>query len=292
METPTVETQFMFFTLYTVVGIFGLIGNALTFFTFWKERRRSVFHMQLAVANIVTLSSTFLSAPSALRGRWLFGDPLCQWFGFQVFIVGFAELALTCTICIETYTTVCRPDDEKTPSKTVLSIVSVVVWGYALIFSLAPLFGWNSYKHESLGISCGIDIENNTPSNYSYLVITHIFFVVMAVPGFVCLMLTLLRKPGGSKVYQPLLSDSELVRVTFLLFTFICLGCLPYYLRVVYFLRGFPPFFDSFLGVEFSHIAMKVCCLLQPIAYMIVSENFRKVAFSAITGVDPVKKNA
>lgn len=52
-----------------LVGVLGIMGNGLVFLTFWKERRKSVFHMQLVIANIITLSAAVFSAPSALRGR-------------------------------------------------------------------------------------------------------------------------------------------------------------------------------------------------------------------------------
>lgn len=292
MKTDTMENQLMFFVLYAFVGIAGIIGNALTFLIFWRERKSSVFHMQLAVANTITLSSTFFSAPSVLRGEWLFGDTLCQLFGFQVFFAGFGELALVSIICIETYMGVCGTQKQEHPSKSVEFLISLMVWGYALLFSLAPLLGWNAYKPDSLATSCGIDIQDYTTSNYSYLLVTHIVFLMMAVPAMVCLILTLCRKHGDSRAFQSFFSEKELVRVTFSLFMILGLGCFPYYLRVIYFLRGFPPIFDSFLGVEFSHLTMKACCLLQPAAYMFVSEKFRHSVISVLTGSDPVKKGA
>ncbi|XP_060555078.1 visual pigment-like receptor peropsin isoform X2 [Ruditapes philippinarum] len=294
MDTKTFENQFMFAVLYTSVGVFGILGNVLTLITFWKERRNSLFHIQLAIANIITLTSTFMSAPSALKGRWLFGDTLCQWYGFQVFVGGFLGVALTCIVCMETYLAIFNNNSNKgQPSSNTVSVfVSIIVWVNALILSLAPLLGWNAYKRDEPGTSCGASLDNQPSNSLSYMLITHIYFISLATIGFVCLILTMLRKPGDSKVYEPLLTDTELVRVTFLLFTILAIGCLPYYLRVIYFLRGFPPFYDSFLGVEFSHITIKLSSLLQAAAYMFVSENFRRVALSVITGVDPVKKNA
>ena len=70
------------------------------------------------------------------------------------------------------------------------------------------------FKRDLPGTSCGATLDNEPSNSLSYMLITHIYFISLAVIGLVCLILTMLRKPGDTKVYEPLLTDTELVRVS------------------------------------------------------------------------------
>ena len=65
-------------TCFDFSAVVGIVCNAVTLLTFWRERRTSWFHIQLCVTNIISLIATTLASPSALRGGYVEINTTCS----------------------------------------------------------------------------------------------------------------------------------------------------------------------------------------------------------------------
>ncbi|KAL4234317.1 hypothetical protein ACF0H5_005968 [Mactra antiquata] len=161
-------------------------------------------------------------------------------------------------------------------SEKITQYSSIVVWCYSLVFALAPLFGWNRYGLDHRSCNCGIDITRNKGNNYSYVMTTHSVFVTMALVAVYCIVMMYRKKMDKPQPFLPLLNNIELRQASTIMFVSVGLSSLPFYLRTLYFLRGYPPLFNSFLTVEFSHWCIKLGSVLSCMAYIMSSTSFKR----------------
>lgn len=278
--------------LYAVTAILGIIFNFVTLQTFFKERRRSFFHIQLSIANIIGLLSIAFSGPAALRGRWLLSPGLCKWFGFQSSLSYYAQIMFTCVACVESYLIVCHKSNYSNLSGQVFAGISGAIWIYSFGLAVAPVLGWNSYVKERWGTSCGFDLTKFIPGHSSYLSATLSLTAVFVAFSAGCVVLAFRGSKRSFSEFEPLLNDSELVKICGAMLLVAILGRIPYTFRFIQSLRKIHrPLFSTFTTVELSHISVKLGSCLQPLAYVIFSTYFKELVTCRITGVEPGKKN-
>jgi len=163
--------------------------------------------------------------------------------------------------------------------------VIIPSWLYGLLWSVMPLFGWNSYKrahgHDHV---CGLDLTNTDPSyvSYTYNLLVWCFLIPVLVIFFCCYSIVVALRQIRTRA-ESLGLDISVVALrartertqSIMSLTFIgafLLAWTPYAVCVLLLTaRGQVP--SSLL--EYAAVIAKTSTLYNPIIYSIFSKDFR-----------------
>ena len=132
--------------LFVVINVAAFNGNLFVCYAVYRNKRLrtipNIFVVALAVSDIL-MSTCCVPFSVALlaRGRWIFGDILCQFHGFGVLTFGLTSLLTMAIIAVSRY--FCAKKTERYvvlfKARNTLAYVGVV-WCAALIGSVPPFF--------------------------------------------------------------------------------------------------------------------------------------------------------
>lgn len=160
--------------------ILGVSFNGVVLAAFIRNKRH--FNKNNAVPFAILLngfcmaSVTFiLPTVAEFAGGFLnaFSMDACVVEAFAVYMFGLASMLLNVAVAIYRYIAVSRLTlniSNKSIIKMVLSCQAV-----ALFLALCPLLGWGSYGLEAHGTSCGLEWNDRSPSNWSYIITIGVF---------------------------------------------------------------------------------------------------------------------
>ncbi|ELT88736.1 hypothetical protein CAPTEDRAFT_131359 [Capitella teleta] len=149
----------------------------------WTPQLRAQFNHVLTLSLFVldTLISLFvmpLDISSYIQGHWPIGDTFCQIHGVLSSSLMTASMLTLCAISMERCYSIHAPMHyaaHMTLPRTIAVIICI--WIQALLVSLMPLFGWNSYAYRSHRAQCSISWDEHR----SYVVLFSVFSFVL--PG-------------------------------------------------------------------------------------------------------------
>lgn len=190
---PTVDVpvhaHYIIGSVILLVGVTGMLGNALVIYVFCRSKTlrspSNLLVVNLAVADFlmsVTQSPVFFVA--SLHRRWVFGEFACELYAFCGALFGIASMMTLTAIAADRCLAITRPLALLGgASRRRLCGVVVGVWVYSLGWSLPPFFGWSAYIPEGLQTSCSWDYMSFTVTvrTYTVLLFVFVFFVPLAV---------------------------------------------------------------------------------------------------------------
>ncbi|KAF7706095.1 melanopsin-like [Silurus meridionalis] len=190
---PTVDVpdhaHYILGSFILIVGITGVIGNALVIYVFCRSRPLrtpgNMLVVNLAVSDFfmsLTQSPVFFVA--SLHRRWVFGERVCELYAFCGGLFGICSMMTLTAIAFDRCLAITRPLallGEVSQSRT--STVLALLWLYSLGWSLPPFFGWSAYVPEGLQTSCSWDYMSFTPSvrTYTILLFIFVFFIPLSI---------------------------------------------------------------------------------------------------------------
>lgn len=188
MDVPD-HAHYIIGLVILMVGITGVIGNALVIYVFCRSRLLrtpgNMLVVNLAVSDFfmsLTQSPVFFAA--SLRGRWVFGELACELYAFCGGLFGICSMVTLTAIAVDRCLAITRPlallgQVDQGRAGTVLALM----WLYALGWSLPPFFGWSAYVPEGLQTSCSWDYMSFTTSvrTYTILLFMFVFFIPLSI---------------------------------------------------------------------------------------------------------------
>ncbi|KAK0150456.1 Melanopsin-A [Merluccius polli] len=190
---PTVDVpdhaHYTIGSVVLLIGITGVIGNALVIYAFTKSRSlrtpANMFILNLAAADLlmcVTQTPTFFI--TSLHRRWIFGEKACEVYAFCGALFGICSMLTLTVIAADRYFVITRPlASIGVLSRRRAGLVLLGAWLYSLAWSLPPFFGWSAYVPEGLLTSCSWDYMTFSPSVRAYTMLLFIF--VFFIPLFI-----------------------------------------------------------------------------------------------------------
>ncbi|KAH3787289.1 hypothetical protein DPMN_165410 [Dreissena polymorpha] len=173
------------------IAFFGFVENVLVILTFTKNKRlrspTNIFILGVAIGDLcmVCLGNP-LASISAINGAWFAGDAACIFAGFVVYLFGLSQLYLLLAVSVDRYIVITKP--RLTPKITTKVACASVAgcFGLALVWAVCPLIGWSSYGLEASGVFCGLNWNDLSVSNTSYVITIKIFcfFVPLGIMIF------------------------------------------------------------------------------------------------------------
>ncbi|XP_063050289.1 opsin 4xb [Engraulis encrasicolus] len=272
------------------IGALGITGNALVIFAFYSNKKlRSLpnfFIVNLAVSDLLMAST---QAPiffiNSLYNEWVFGETGCKMYAFCGALFGITSMINLLAISIDRYLVITRPlETMKSNSKRRTTLAILLVWLYSLLWSLAPLVGWSSYKPEGLMTTCTWDYTTYTISNRSYtmMLCCFVFFLPLGIIlyCYVVMFLTIrqasrdLERMGTSTMQQSIRSEWRLAKIAAVVIVVYVLSWSPYACVTLISWAGYSHLLGPYSKTIPAVIA-KSSTIYNPFIYAIIHTKYR-----------------
>ncbi|XP_074648853.1 visual pigment-like receptor peropsin [Tubulanus polymorphus] len=226
--------------IYLIVAILGVVGNGLLFWLFKQEglirSPRNIVVLNLAVANIGVVIGSPLPALSSFAEHWIFGDFGCQFYAFIGFLFGLAAIGFVFALTVERYLANCWTEIYVQMTGKHFRILSALIWGHALYWSVMPLMGWSRYKLEPTKTACTIDWMATDSNHISYVIAVTIFSylipIMMIVFFYLLSWMAMEERHVCDKENQ--VTEKQLMKVTIMLFLCSMVAWTPYAVTVMW----------------------------------------------------------
>ncbi|XP_030630409.1 melanopsin-like [Chanos chanos] len=294
---PTVDVpdhaHYIIGTVILLVGITGVIGNALVIYVFCRSRTLrtpgNMFVVNLAVADFcmsLTQSPVFFVA--SLHHRWVFGERACELYAFCGGLFGICSMMTLTAIAADRCLAITQPlvFMGKVSRKRVSSIL-VLVWLYSLGWSLPPFFGWSAYVPEGLQTSCSWDYMTFTPSvrAYTILLFVFVFFIPLGIiAACYFAIFRAIRTTGREvreldcgethKVLERMQTEWKMAKVALLVILLFVISWSPYSVVALTATAGYSHFLTPYMNSVPAVIA-KASAIHNPIIYAITHPKYR-----------------
>ncbi|KAM3866062.1 vertebrate ancient opsin-like [Diretmus argenteus] len=274
------------------IGTFGLLNNLLVLVLFCRYKMlRSPINMLLINISISDLLVCVLGTPfsfaASTQGRWLIGEEGCVWYGFVNTLFGVVSLNSLAVLSYERYSTMVKPTEADLSNYYKAYLGIALSWGYSLVWTVPPLFGWSRYGLEGPGTTCSVDWTTKTANNISYIVCLFVFCLV--VPFLVIvfcygkLMCTIKQVSG----INAMASRKREQRVLFMVVIMVAcyLMCwLPYGVMALLATFG-PPGLVTPEASIIPSILAKTSTVINPVIYIFMNKQFYR-CFQALLHCD------
>lgn len=164
-----------------ILGLVSAIGNGcvILIFTTTKSLRTpsNLFVVNLAFSDFLMMAT--MSPPMVVNcyyETWHFGPRMCEIYAALGSLFGCVSIWTMVMIALDRYNVIVKGLSAKplTSGGAVLRIMGV--WAHALVWTLAPFFGWNRYVPEGNMTACGTDYLSRDFKSRSYIMV-YSFFV-------------------------------------------------------------------------------------------------------------------
>ncbi|KAM9844982.1 melanopsin-like [Aulostomus maculatus] len=192
---PTVDVpdhaHYIVGSVILLVGVTGMLGNALVIYVFCRSRTlrspSNLLVVNLAAADfLMSLTQSPVFFVASLHRRWVFGELACELYAFCGALFGITSMMTLTAIAVDRCLAITRPLALLGGvSRRRVLVVLVWVWLYSLGWSLPPFFGWSAYVPEGLQTSCSWDYMSFTAAvrTYTVLLFAFVFFIPLGLIG-------------------------------------------------------------------------------------------------------------
>ncbi|XP_042878140.1 opsin-5-like [Penaeus japonicus] len=171
----------------TVVGLTSTVGNSI-FVTVLRHRLKTISDGQTVLllnSALCDLGISITGYPyttvSSYVGRWIFGDVMCQMYGFLCFTLNQVQMNTLVIIAIFRYISICHPQFKHLLKPGLAKQCLVAAWLYGVAWSTPPLLGWSRYVKEPFEASCSTDWYDRSPSGIAYSICLVVFCYLVHV---------------------------------------------------------------------------------------------------------------
>uniref|UniRef100_A0A671N509 Opsin 4.1 n=1 Tax=Sinocyclocheilus anshuiensis TaxID=1608454 RepID=A0A671N509_9TELE len=294
---PTVDVpdhaHYIIGSVILIVGITGVIGNALVIYVFCRSRTLrtagNMFVVNLAVADFfmsLTQSPVFFTA--SLHRRWVFGERSCELYAFCGALFGICSMMTLTAIAGDRCLAITQPlAVVGRVSRCKAGLVLAVLWLYSLGWSLPPFFGWSAYVPEGLQTSCSWDYMTFTPSvrAYTILLFIFVFFIPLGIIASCYFGIFQAIRAAGKeiqelncgethKVYERMQNEWKMVKVALLVILLFVISWSPYSVVALTATAGYSHLLTPYMNSVPAVIA-KASAIHNPIIYAITHPKYR-----------------
>ncbi|XP_062337336.1 melanopsin-like [Osmerus eperlanus] len=292
---PTVDVpdhaHYIIGSVILMVGITGVLGNALVIYVFCRSRTlrtpSNLFVVNLAIADfLMSLTQSPVFFVASLHRRWVFGERACELYAFCGGLFGICSMMTLTAIAADRCMAITQPlASLGGMSRKRAVLVLVAVWLYSLGWSLPPFFGWSAYVPEGLQTSCSWDYMTFTAPvrAYTILLFTFVFFIPLGViGGCYFAIFRAIRRIGrevqgmdcGDKAYERLRSEWRMAKVALGVILLFVVSWSPYSVVALTATAGYAHLLTPYMNSVPAVIA-KASAIHNPIIYAITHPKYR-----------------
>nr|DAC74073.1 TPA_exp: Go opsin [Branchiostoma belcheri] len=160
----------------TILGCIATLGNGSVIVVYARQKKfrskpHNILILNLAISDLgISIFGYPFCTASGYAGYWLFGDAVCQLYGFMCYTLSMSSLNTLVVIAGFRYISLCRPQYAYKLTHRVTAYSLIGVWLYSLLWTVPPLVGWSSYTYELFGTSCSIKWTVEDTSEMVYVI--------------------------------------------------------------------------------------------------------------------------
>uniref|UniRef100_A0A2M4D064 Putative 7 transmembrane receptor n=1 Tax=Anopheles darlingi TaxID=43151 RepID=A0A2M4D064_ANODA len=159
-----------------ILGIVSIIGNGCVIYIFTNTKSlrtpSNLLVVNLAFSDFLMM---FTMAPPMVincwHETWTFGPFACELYAMLGSLFGCASIWTMTMIAFDRYNVIVKGLSAKPMTNNGALLRILAIWAFALLWTLAPLFGWNRYVPEGNMTACGTDYLNKNWTSRSYIII-------------------------------------------------------------------------------------------------------------------------
>ena len=163
-----------------VLGMVSMIGNyvVISVFTSTKSLRSpsNLLVVNLAFSDFLML---FTMGPpmviNCYHGTWTFGPLACEVYAMAGSLFGCASIWTMTMIAFDRYNVIVKGLSGKPLTNGGAMARIAGVWFFSLLWTIAPMLGWNRYVPEGNMTACGTDYLSHDNLSRSYIAVYAIF---------------------------------------------------------------------------------------------------------------------
>ncbi|XP_007949933.1 C-C chemokine receptor type 1 [Orycteropus afer afer] len=290
-STPCQKTEVRAFgaqllpPLYSLVFVIGLVGNILVVLLFMQYKRlksmTSIYLLNLAISDLVFLSTLPFWIDYKLKDNWIFGDVMCKFLSGFYYIGLYSEIFFIILLTFDRYLAIVHAVFALRARTITFGIISsIVAWALAI---LASIPGWQFSKAqlEISHFTCSLHFPHGSLKGWKQFQALKLNILGLVLPLLVMIICysgiikILLRRPNEKK--------AKAVRLIFVIMIIFFLFWTPYTLAMLV-----SAFQDSLftneceqskqldLAIQVTETISFTHCCINPIIYVFVGERFRR----------------
>nr|QWV42706.1 long wavelength sensitive opsin [Lygistopterus sanguineus] len=164
-----------------VLGVISVAGNGMVvyIFTSTKTLRTPSNMLVLNLAFSDFLMMLTMSPPMVINcynETWVLGPFMCELYGMFGSLFGCTSIWTMTMIALDRYNVIVKGLSAKPLTHKGALLKLFLVWLFSIIWTIAPMFGWNRYVPEGNMTACGTDYLNKDWLSRSYILV-YSFFV-------------------------------------------------------------------------------------------------------------------
>ncbi|KAM9349482.1 melanopsin-like [Symphorus nematophorus] len=294
---PTVDVpdhaHYIIGSVILLVGVTGMLGNALVIYVFCRSRTlrspSNLLVVNLASADfLMSLTQSPVFFVASLHRRWVFGELACELYAFCGALFGITSMMTLTAIAVDRCLAITQPLAllGGVNRGRVLAVLAVV-WLYSLGWSLPPFFGWSAYVPEGLQTSCSWDYMSFTAAvrTYTILLFAFVFFVPLGlIAACYFAIFRAVRRAGwevqqlncgeSNKAYERLRGEWRLAKVALGVILLFIVSWSPYSAVALTATAGYAHLLTPYMNSVPAVIA-KASAIHNPIIYAITHPKYR-----------------
>ncbi|KAK9541869.1 hypothetical protein VZT92_001887 [Zoarces viviparus] len=268
------------------IGVFGFCNNVVVIVLYCKFKRlrtpTNLLLVNISLSDLlVSVIGTNFTFASCIKGGWIWSQATCIWDGFSNSLFGIVSIMTLAALAYERYIRVVHAQVVDFP--WAWRAISHI-WLYSLVWTGAPLLGWNRYTLEIHRLGCSLDWASKDPNDASFILLFLLacFFVPVGIIiycyGNILYAVQMLRSIQDLQTVQiiKILRYEKKVAVMFLLMISCFLLCWTPY-AVVSMLEAFGSknMVSPTMAIIPSFFA-KSSTAYNPLIYVFMSRKFRR----------------
>ncbi|KAL0281679.1 UNVERIFIED_CONTAM: hypothetical protein PYX00_002592 [Menopon gallinae] len=163
-----------------VLGVISLIGNGMVIYIFSTTKTlrtpSNLLVVNLAFSDffmMFTMSPTMVI--NCYEETWVLGPFMCELYGMFGSLFGCGSIWTMTMIALDRYNVIVKGLSAKPMTVKTALLRILFIWFFALVWTLAPLFGWNRYVPEGNMTACGTDYLTKDWFSRSYILVYSVF---------------------------------------------------------------------------------------------------------------------
>ncbi|XP_042353997.1 melanopsin-like [Plectropomus leopardus] len=285
---PTVDVpdhaHYIIGSVILLVGVTGMLGNALVIFVFGRSRTlrlpSSLLVVNLAAADfLMSVMQSPVFFVSSLHRRWVFGELVCELYAFCGALFGITSMMTLTAITVDRCLAITRPLALLGGlSRSRVLAMLAGVWLYSLGWSLPPFFGTNFGSWDYMSFTAAVRA-------YTILLFAFVFFVPLSLIAgcYLAIFQAVWRAAQEmdrlncgetNKAYERLRSEWRLAKVALGVILLFIISWAPYSAVALTATAGYAHLLTPYMNSVPAVIA-KASAIHNPIIYAITHPKYR-----------------
>nr|QWV42672.1 long wavelength sensitive opsin 3 [Nedyus quadrimaculatus] len=167
-----------------ILGFISITGNSMVIYIFITTKSlrtpSNMLVVNLAFSDfLLMLTMSPAMVFNCYFETWVLGPAFCQAYGMLGSLFGCGSIWTMTYIAMDRYNVIVNGLSAVPLTKKSVAVHIVSIWSMALVWTLAPFFGWNRYVPEGNMTACGTDYLSQDISSVSYIIAYAIFVYFM-----------------------------------------------------------------------------------------------------------------